>query len=84
MPHYEYISENPDDTTKSCIVCRKPFELRRQMERATILKCPMCQSPVKKLVSQISPPSTEVTDTKAKKAGFTVLNNKGDGIFEKS
>ena len=85
MPIYEYIAEQPDDKTKSCFTCRKVFELRREMNRAKELNCPLCGHPIKKVPSRVnSSVSESYTDDKAKRAGFTVLNNAGHGKLEKS
>ena len=70
MPIYEYISENPDDPGQSCPVCRRGFELRR---------------PVRKGISRINVPEVtkplSVSDAKA--AGFTVLERRDKGVYEK-
>ena len=84
MPFYEYKSANPEDREKSCYTCRKPFELRRSIERAHDLVCPMCKNPLVKLISRVSQTTQEkFNSSKAKAAGFTVLNNVGDGVLEK-
>lgn len=83
MPLYEYITADPE---KGCRVCRKGFELRRPLDRPALEACPLCRNPVKKLVSrgvtspQISKPLS-VSD--AKKAGFTVLEKRDQGTYEK-
>ena len=85
MPLYEYISEAPEDPDSSCRVCAKGFELRRPVDRAPLEQCPLCKNPVKKLISRVNTPKItkpfSVTD--AKKAGFTVLERRDEGVFEK-
>ncbi|MFY7819187.1 MAG: FmdB family zinc ribbon protein [Akkermansiaceae bacterium] len=85
MPLYEYISESPEDTSLSCRICSKGFELRRPVDRAPLLVCPLCKHPVKKLISRINTPTITkpLSVTDAKKAGFTVLQRRDHGVFEK-
>ncbi len=86
MPLYEYISEAPEDPDSSCRICSKGFELRRPVDRAPLEQCPLCKHLVKKLISKVvnSPKILKpfsVID--AKKAGFTVLERRDEGVFEK-
>ena len=85
MPIYEYISEHPDDPALSCRICAKGFELRRPVDRAPLLACPLCRHPVKKLISRINTPKVAkpLSVTDAKKAGFTVLERRDQGVYEK-
>ncbi len=84
MPLYEYIAEFPD-TDKCCRICKKGFELRRPVDRDPLVSCPLCRNPVSKVISQVNTPKIakpfSVTD--AKKAGFTVLEKRDEGVFEK-
>lgn len=82
MPTYSYIAEDPE---KGCPSCRRGFDLRRPMERPALTHCPLCKSPVKKLVTGFSTPkySKPVSISDAKKAGFTVLEKRCDGSYEK-
>ncbi len=85
MPIYEYISENPDDPGQSCPVCRRGFELRRPVDRAPLEKCLVCKHPVRKVISRINVPEVtkplSISDAKA--AGFTVLERRDKGVYEK-
>ncbi len=85
MPLYEYISKNPDDPDRSCRVCVRGFELRRPIEREALEACLLCKNPVKKVISKVNTPKVakpfSVTD--AKKAGFTVLEKRDEGVYEK-
>ncbi|MFC5051570.1 zinc ribbon domain-containing protein [Rubritalea spongiae] len=85
MPLYEYISEQPGVEGKSCRMCSKGFELRRPVDRAPLENCPLCRKPVKKVISRINTPSITKPMSKidAKKAGFTVLEKRIDGNYEK-
>ncbi len=84
MPIYEYLSAAPEDKEASCFTCRTPFELRRPISRAGDLNCPLCKHPIVKLVSRTNIGKDDsFSSEKAKAAGFTVLNNAGDGVLEK-
>ena len=85
MPIYEYVAETPDDAEHSCRICARGFELRQPVDRAPLLVCPMCKHPVKKLVSRINTPSITkpLSVSDAKKAGFTVLERRDQGVYEK-
>ncbi|MDF1754973.1 MAG: zinc ribbon domain-containing protein [Verrucomicrobiales bacterium] len=83
MPIYEYVASDPED---ACPACRRGFEIRRPLTRPPLETCPVCKKPVKKLLSkgvtspQIAKPLS-VSD--AKKAGFTVLEKRDEGTYEK-
>jgi predicted nucleic acid-binding Zn ribbon protein len=85
MPIYEYISEAPDDPEKSCRVCRRGFELRRPVEREALVKCLICKHPVRKMLSRVNSPrvAKPMSVSDAKKAGFTVLEKRDQGVYEK-
>ncbi len=85
MPLYEYISEQPDDPIRSCRVCAKGFELRRPVDRAPLTHCPLCRKPVRKVVSRVNTPkiTKPLSVSDAKKAGFTVLERRDQGVYEK-
>lgn len=82
MPIYEYISENPEE---GCRVCTRGFELRRPVSRPPLEKCPLCRKPVKKRISRINTPkiSKPLSVSDAKSAGFTVLERRDKGVYEK-
>jgi len=85
MPIYEYVSEQPEDPERSCRICRRGFELRRPVERPPLEACPLCRKPVRKVISRVNTPKvakpTSVSDAKA--AGFTVLERRDQGVYEK-
>ena len=85
MPIYEYLSEQTDDPERSCRVCRRGFELRRPVDRPALEKCPLCRNPVRKVVSRINTPKIvkPLSVTDAKQAGFTVLERRDQGVYEK-
>ena len=80
MPIYEYEVDGGD-----CKVCGGRFELRRPADRPECADCPVCRRPVKRVISQTSTPKmlkpTSISD--AKKAGFTVLERRDKGVYEK-
>lgn len=61
------------------------FELRRPVDRAPLEKCLVCKHPVRKVISRINVPEVtkplSVSDAKA--AGFTVLERRDKGVYEK-
>lgn len=85
MPIYEYDSEAPDDPERSCRFCRRGFELRRPADREALVKCLICKNPVKKVISRVNTPrvSKPLSVSDAKKAGFTVLEKRDQGVYEK-
>jgi predicted nucleic acid-binding Zn ribbon protein len=85
MPIYEYISENPEDETKSCRICRKGFELMRPVDRAPLTHCLYCKNPVRKKIGKVNVPKilAPLSVTDAKKAGFTVMQKRDTGVYEK-
>ena len=85
MPIYEYVSEEPEDPERSCRICRRGFELRRPADREALEKCLICKHPVKKRISQVNTPrvSKPLSVSDAKKAGFTVLEKRDQGVYEK-
>jgi len=85
MPLYEYISLNPEDSEQSCRVCARGFELRRPVDREALEVCPLCRNPVKKVISRVNTPriTKPFSTTDAKKAGFTVLEKRDEGVYER-
>ncbi|MEG0023870.1 MAG: zinc ribbon domain-containing protein [Akkermansia sp.] len=85
MPIYEYITLHPDDPAQSCAVCRRGFEVRRPIDRAPLEACLLCKHPVRKVISKVNVPEItkplSVSDAKA--AGFTVLQRRDKGTYEK-
>lgn len=85
MPIYEYESESPEDPERSCRVCRKGFELRRPANREALLQCLICKNPVRKIISRVHSPkvSKPLSISDAKQAGFTILEKRDQGVYEK-
>jgi putative FmdB family regulatory protein len=82
MPIYEYIAE---DSAKSCRICAKGFELMRPVDRAPLDQCLYCKNPVRKVISRVSTPrlTKPLSVSDAKSAGFTVLQRRDKGVYEK-
>ncbi|MBP3499020.1 MAG: zinc ribbon domain-containing protein [Akkermansia sp.] len=85
MPIYEYISENPEDPERSCRMCRKGFELMRSADRAPLTHCMYCKNPVRKKIGNVNVPkiTAPLSISDAKKAGFTVMQKRDLGVYEK-
>jgi len=82
MPLYEYISANPEE---GCRICRQGFELRRPIDRAPLEVCPLCRKPVTKVISKVNTPryAKPLSISDAKSAGFTILERRDKGVYEK-
>jgi hypothetical protein len=82
MPIYEYIAEDPE---KSCRICAKGFELMRPHDREPLELCFYCKNRVRKLISRVSTPrlTKPLSVSDAKSAGFTVLQRRDKGVYEK-
>jgi predicted nucleic acid-binding Zn ribbon protein len=85
MPIYEYVSEAAEDPEQSCRICARGFELRRPIDREALEVCPLCKNPVKKVISRINTPTVTkpLSVSDAKKAGFTILQRRDQGVYEK-
>lgn len=82
MPLYDYVAA---DLEKGCPICRKGFELRRPVSRPPLEVCPLCKHPVRKLIGRVSTPrvSKVASVGEAKSAGFTILQKRDEGVYEK-
>ena len=80
MPIYEYEVEGGE-----CNICGGCFELRRPLDRPALTDCPLCRRPVRKVVSATNTPKTAkpLSISDAKQAGFTVLERRDKGVYEK-
>ena len=66
-------------------MCRKIFELMRPVDRAKLTACFYCKHPVRKVIGNVNSPKIHapISIVDAKKAGFTVLQKRDSGTFEK-
>lgn len=80
MPLYEY-----EKCDGGCQICGGKFTVRRSIQAPALSKCPVCQQPVRRLISQFNTPSLlkPLSISDAKKAGFTVLKRVNKGEYEK-
>jgi len=82
MPIYEYITTDPEH---ACRTCARGFELHRPVSRPALEKCPLCRTPVRKVISQVNTPkiAKPLSVSDAKSAGFTVMERRDKGVYEK-
>ncbi len=82
MPLYDYINDDPE---KGCGICRRGFELNRPLNRPPLEVCPLCKGRVKKLIGRINTPkiTKPLSVSDAKSAGFTILERRDQGVYEK-
>lgn len=80
MPLYEYELKEG-----SCAICKGRFELIRPLNAPALEKCPLCRRPVRKLITAANTPSltSPTSVSEAKNAGFTVLERRDKGVYEK-
>lgn len=66
-------------------MCRRGYELRRALDREPMTRCLYCKNPVRKKISSVSVPrlTAPLSVVDAKKAGFTVLEKREGGEYEK-
>lgn len=82
MPIYHYKAVKGET---GCHRCSNGFDLFRPMSRPPLECCPLCRTPVEKLISTVNSPrvTKPVSLSDAKKAGFTVLERRDHGVYEK-
>ncbi|WP_081892365.1 FmdB family zinc ribbon protein [Verrucomicrobium sp. BvORR106] len=82
MPTYHYIAVIPEN---GCPRCSKGFDLRRPISRPPLTECPLCKTPVRKVITSVNTPrvSKPMSVSDAKSAGFTILEKRCDGSYEK-
>lgn len=66
-------------------MCRRGFELRRVADREPLTKCLYCKNPVRRKISLVNVPqlTAPLSVSEAKKAGFTVLEKRERGEYER-
>lgn len=82
MPTYHYQAVTPEE---GCTRCRPGFDLRRPISRPALTHCPLCKKPVQKIIQPVNSPriTKPLSLSDAKSAGFTVLEKRMDGSYEK-
>lgn len=80
LPLYEY-----ELVDGECRACGGQFEIRRPIGRPPLTRCPLCRQAVRKCVSRTNSPRVvkPLSVVDAKKAGFTVLEKRDAGVYEK-
>ncbi len=80
MPIYEY-----ETVDEGCNICGGTFELRRPADREPLTQCPLCRKAVRKVISRVHTPTVlkPLSVSDAKKAGFTVMQRRDKGVYEK-
>lgn len=66
-------------------MCRRGYEVRRELRREPLTRCLYCKNPVRKRIGRVSVPhvTAPLSVSDAKKAGFTVLEKRDGGEYEK-
>ena len=66
-------------------MCRRGYELMRPLSREPHTRCMYCKNPVRKKIGTVNVPkiSAPLSITDARKAGFTVLQKRDQGVYEK-
>ena len=66
-------------------MCRKGFELMRPADRAPLTHCMYCKNPVRTTIGNVNVPkiTAPLSISDAKKAGFTVMQKRDQGVYEK-
>lgn len=66
-------------------MCRRGYELMRPLSREPHTRCMYCKNPVRKKIGTVNVPkiTAPLSVTDARKAGFTVLQKRDQGVYEK-
>jgi len=82
MPLYVYELADEND---ACKICGGTFELNRPADRKPLEHCPVCKKAVRKCITGFSTPKVAkpFSLSEAKAAGFTVLEKRDKGVYEK-
>ena len=78
MPIYQYKA-----IKAGCDYCRSGFEQLQSMSAQALTKCPRCDAKIKKIPSRCSGFTPLLSNSNLRDKGFTKLQNKGNGTFEK-
>ncbi len=78
MPIYQYKAKEG-----GCENCQDGFELMQAMSAKELTKCPQCGGGVKKCPSMCSGFSPMLSNSNLRDKGFTKLQKRGDGSYEK-
>jgi putative FmdB family regulatory protein len=80
MPVYVY-----EVVDGACSACGGSFELRRPASRPPLERCPLCKKAVRKVIAPVNTPklTKPLSISDARKAGFTVLERRDHGTYER-
>ena len=78
MPIYKYQTKK-----NGCDYCQNGFEIMQAMSAKTLSKCPQCNKPIKKIPAGCSGFSPLLSNSNLRDKGFTKLQKRGDGSYEK-
>ena len=78
MAIYQYKAQE-----KGCDYCGSGFEIIQSMKASPLQKCPRCGARIKKVPSLCSGFTPMLSNGNLRDKGFTKLQNKGGGTFEK-
>jgi len=78
MPIYQYKA-----VAGGCDCCRGGFELMQSIKDKALTKCPKCGKAVKKVPSLCSGFTPMLSNGNLRDKGFTKLQKRGDGTYEK-
>lgn len=82
MPIYEYKAAQAG----GCSHCAKGFEKLHKQEEPPLRECPLCGSPVRRIVSapSLAKPSPSLAPENLERHGFTQYRKSGKGTYEKT
>ena len=75
MPIYEY-----EHLKQPCSLGRV-FDIKQSIQEPSLMKCPNCGGPVRKLISRINV-SAPKSNSELRDLGFTKLVKRDDGVYE--
>lgn len=79
MPIYVYKT-----TEKGCSHCREGFEVLQAMSAKPLKQCPECGGPVRKCPARVGGGVPMMSNGNLRDKGFTKLERRGDGTYEKT
>ena len=82
MPIYEY----QPLTDQACSHCRNGFEQLQKLADPKLLTCPICQSPVRRVLSapSLAKPGPSLAPSNLEQHGFTQYRKSGKGVYQKT
>ncbi|MCH9023306.1 MAG: zinc ribbon domain-containing protein [Planctomycetes bacterium] len=78
MPIYQYKA-----TKDGCPKCRDGFEIMQSIKDKSLKSCPHCKKKINKIPARFSGYVPLLSTGNLRDKGFTKLQRKGDGTYEK-